>query len=566
MTFPHKSRLYQVLLRWFIIIGLLSVSLGLGSYLLFTYESVRGYAVSNIVEARDQQVIMLERWFEEKQRTINQFAITSVVKEKNIEGIKKLYEEYFLETETEFKSLFFADTTGKVLVDAKDTNPLLYVGDRSFFQASMKGEKFISEVLISRKDGSPVIIVSCPVYSEDNEIIGVVFGSLNLSKLNDFIAPFNIGKGGETFLVDKRGIMLTESRYTQELVDRGLIKDSTQNQFIINSPGVTNVINGQNGFQEYVNYRGKDVIAAFRWLPKYSWGFIVEVNKEGILGDWLYQMAIIVFVISLIMLLIITPLAKYLTGKIVAPLTNLTQRLELFTLNYKSDVLSWTALESYLYQEIEILSQSFYTMGEKLGQLMDNLETQAQHDALTGIPNRHYFFNRSMQIIDLTERNKRMCSLIFIDIDKFKGINDTYRHSAGDAILIHMAKLLETSIRFSDVVGRFGGDEFTIILPDTDFKGARYFAERIRLKIENTPVIIEGKEIFITASMGVAVYCGENKRVNRQEILEDLINRADTAMYRAKEKSRNTVEYDFELEDGRQLKLFISDEGGDVQQ
>lgn len=565
MTFTHKSRLYQVLLRWFIIIGLLSVSLGLGSYLLFSYESVRSYAVSSIIETRDQQVIMLERWFGEKQRTIVQFTLSSTLKEKNIDCIKRAYEEYLVGTDTDFESLFFADTTGKVLVDAKDINPLLYVGDRSFFQASMKGEKFISEVLISRKDGRPVITVSCPVYSEDNEIIGVAFGGLNLSKISEFIAPFNYGKSGETFLVDKRGVMLTESHFTQELIKKGLIKASTQYQYIVNSPGVTNVVSGLDGFQEYLNHRGKNVAAAYKWLPKYNWGFIVEVDKEEIIGNWLSQVLIIFSVIFLIMLLVITPLAKYLAGKIVAPLTNLTQRLELFTLNYKSDVLSWTALDSYLYQEIEMLSQSFYTMGEKLGQLMDNLETQAQHDALTGIPNRHYFFKRSMQIIDLTERNKRMCSLIFIDIDKFKGINDTYRHSAGDAILIHMAKLLEKSIRFSDVVGRFGGDEFTVILPDTDFKGARYFAERIRLKIENTPVLIEGNEIFITASMGVAVYCGENKRINRQEVLEDLINRADMAMYRAKRKSRNRVEYDFEFQDERQLKIFINDEGGDVQ-
>jgi diguanylate cyclase (GGDEF)-like protein len=111
------------------------------------------------------------------------------------------------------------------------------------------------------------------------------------------------------------------------------------------------------------------------------------------------------------------------------------------------------------------------------------------------------------------------------------------------------------------VIGRFGGDEFTIILPDTNIKGAKYFAERIRTQIDETPLQIDEDILHITVSIGVAVYYGTNARINRQEVLENLINRADTAMYKAKTKSRNRVEFDYGNEDEKQLKIFLEGDG-----
>jgi diguanylate cyclase (GGDEF)-like protein len=561
VTIPHKAKLYQVLLRWFLIIGLVSLSLGLGSYLLFSYQSEKDYAVNNLNNNRDQQVIIFESWLEDQTQTIAQFALTPTVKKENLIDVKKLFGNYLEKVETEFESIFFADINGKVLIDATDENPMLYVGDRSYFVQAMNGENYISEVVLSRKDGNPIFIISSPVYSEDDEIIGAVFGGIPLSRLSSLFTTFRSGYSGETFLVDNRGLMLTESRFTKEFVERGLIKETTQNEFIVNTPAVTNVINGKSGFKEYTNCRDKYVMAAYQWLPDLNWGLVVEIEKEEIMGNWINQIIAVIVVIFLIMILVIGPLSRYMAGKIVAPLLSLTERLDFFTVNYKSDVLSWTALETFVYQEVERLSQSFYSMAEKLGQLMENLETQAQHDALTGLANRHYFSKRSLQIVELTQRNNRECSMIFLDIDEFKIVNDTYGHSVGDTVLVHIARLLERSIRFSDVIGRFGGDEFTIILPDTNIKGAKYFAERIRTQIDETPLQIDEDILHITVSIGVAVYYGTNARINRQEVLENLINRADTAMYKAKTKSRNRVEYDYGNEDEKQLKIFLEGDG-----
>ncbi|MDX9871402.1 MAG: GGDEF domain-containing protein [Clostridia bacterium] len=300
-------------------------------------------------------------------------------------------------------------------------------------------------------------------------------------------------------------------------------------------------------------------------------GVYLFINYQAIIAGEAYQMATpqdqqimlltqlltVIIVIFFIMLLIIIPLAKYITGKIVTPLTHLTEKMEAFKADCKSEAMSWAALDTYAYQEIERLSRSFYAMAEKLGFLMENLQIQAHNDALTGIPNRHYFYQQGLQMIELTQRNERTCVLIFLDIDNFKVINDSHGHQAGDAVLIYLAKLLSKTIRFSDIIARIGGDEFTIMLPDTDLKGARIFAERLRQKIEESSLLYEDTELFITASMGVAVYTGINNRNgNRQEVLESLISRADAAMYRAKAKNRNRVEYDYEEDDEKQLIMF----------
>lgn len=281
----------------------------------------------------------------------------------------------------------------------------------------------------------------------------------------------------------------------------------------------------------------------------------VSVSLGLSLYMFFHYQALIAIIFTI--LLFIFPLSGYIAGKVVSPLINLTEKMENIKLDYKPDSMSWILLEKYEYQEIERLSHAFYALAEKLGVLMETLQVQAHHDALTGVPNRHYFYQQGLQIIELTQRNERTCALIFIDIDSFKLINDSHGHKAGDAVLIYLAKLIGKIIRFSDIMARIGGDEFIIMLPETDLKGAKKLAERIRRKVEDASLQYENTELFITVSMGVAVYTGiNNKTGNRQEVLESLISRADAAMYRAKAKNRNRVEYDHEDENEKQIIMF----------
>jgi len=125
---------------------------------------------------------------------------------------------------------------------------------------------------------------------------------------------------------------------------------------------------------------------------------------------------------------------------------------------------------------------------------------------------------------------------MMLDIDHFKKINDTYGHLAGDFVLKEIAKIVKNLIRKSDICGRFGGEEFVILLPNTKLSGAMKLAERIRETIQNHTFDFNGKKINVTVSIGIT-------SVGVNDSYESLISRADEALYEAKEKGRNRIEY-----------------------
>jgi diguanylate cyclase (GGDEF)-like protein len=123
-----------------------------------------------------------------------------------------------------------------------------------------------------------------------------------------------------------------------------------------------------------------------------------------------------------------------------------------------------------------------------------------------------------------------------LDADRFKKVNDTYGHPVGDQALVHLAQILTRKIRVTDLVGRYGGEEFMLLLPATTLDGARVIAERIRRTVMNTPVVVEGQSIRLTVSMGVV----SNKTEEVQDF-ESMLKQADGLLYRAKRSGRNRV-------------------------
>jgi two-component system, cell cycle response regulator len=168
---------------------------------------------------------------------------------------------------------------------------------------------------------------------------------------------------------------------------------------------------------------------------------------------------------------------------------------------------------------------------DALGQhIQDNINL-AQIDGLTGLYNRNYFHNKLLEEMSFN----KILSLVILDLDYFKKINDVYGHLVGDKLLQHVAQTIKNNLRSKDVLARFGGEEFILLLPANDLNTAYLIADRIRKLIEATAFYIgEQKEISITASFGVAMQL-EN------ELPESLIDRADKALYIAKETGRNKV-------------------------
>jgi len=157
------------------------------------------------------------------------------------------------------------------------------------------------------------------------------------------------------------------------------------------------------------------------------------------------------------------------------------------------------------------------------------------HDNLTGLYNRQYFTNAVSQHFALAKRNQTDLSILFIDADDFKDVNDTYGHHAGDNVLCQISSIITEAIRQSDVAARYGGEEFIVLLPFTNSIEALILAERIRINIEKSKLEVNGQNLKVTISGGIASF-----PVNAQSV-DDLINLADSALYRAKGAGKNNI-------------------------
>ena len=166
-------------------------------------------------------------------------------------------------------------------------------------------------------------------------------------------------------------------------------------------------------------------------------------------------------------------------------------------------------------------------------QLLDALCSLTMEDSLTGLFNRRYFDSRLVQEMQRALRDGTPCSLMMVDIDHFKEVNDQHGHQAGDQMLSHVARIMEETLRASDVTARFGGEEFTIILPNTGGGSAQMTGERIRAAVEASPLKRE-PPIHATISLGISTY-----KPPAFVTPEQLIRQADAAMYKAKQAGRN---------------------------
>jgi len=170
--------------------------------------------------------------------------------------------------------------------------------------------------------------------------------------------------------------------------------------------------------------------------------------------------------------------------------------------------------------------------------LYEKIRLRSVTDELTRLYNRRYFFVRVNEECERVNRyGGGWFSVLILDIDHFKQVNDTYGHLAGDEVLREIAKILKTSVRSTDVPARFGGEEFIVLLPETDLQGGLKFAERIRKKIEEYTFKYKDKTIPVTVSIGVASGgCKDNNRLP-----DVIIGQADKALYKAKDTGRNRV-------------------------
>jgi diguanylate cyclase (GGDEF)-like protein len=265
---------------------------------------------------------------------------------------------------------------------------------------------------------------------------------------------------------------------------------------------------------------------------EYSGSLFIVSNKDEIdkaTKEILFVLSLVFIFIILITLLIASKLQKIFTGPI-SILTTVMKDIEI-NHNYEQNI------SQSRNDEFQILFDGFNKMIKTIQEQDIRLKLWADTDPMTHLYNRRYIRKVSKFILDLAKRNEIDSSVLMLDIDNFKSINDTFGHDVGDEVIISLAAILQEESRNSDVLSRWGGEEFVILLPATNIDGALIIAEKIRKAIEEF-VIKTGdvQELKFTVSIGIS-------QVNKEKdiSIENSINRADKALYKAKDSGKNRV-------------------------
>ena len=219
---------------------------------------------------------------------------------------------------------------------------------------------------------------------------------------------------------------------------------------------------------------------------------------------------------------------------------NMVLRLDQTLTTLKQKEIELTNLAQTLQKEVNMRSAAV----QALRQSEAEFKYLSEHDPLTGILNRRSFMSMTSDIIKESGKRRLPCCLAIMDVDHFKNFNDTYGHMAGDEALQQVVKLSNALLRRTDIMGRYGGEEFTFFFSRTDLEQGLKTAERIRKAIGNTPIITEGHhQATLTVSIGVVYVPPDIKEHRDYLLLQRYIQAADSALYQAKKNGRNQVTF-----------------------
>ncbi len=255
-------------------------------------------------------------------------------------------------------------------------------------------------------------------------------------------------------------------------------------------------------------------------------GRLVLIYNTNEINNTLWMILKILLAVSVVIFLIMLKISSLLQKRLTKPIYLLVNTMKEIiehnnftkTIDAKSD------------DEFQTLFDGFNTMLHEIQKDKAKLEAMAYTDPLTGVYNRRHFYGLVNNFSDISRREQKASTILILDIDKFKNINDTYGHDAGDRVIQELAKVVLENIRKGDIFCRFGGEEFVLFLPYTNYESAKIVAEKIRESIEASRGV---KNIKFTVSIGIGKFIDD---------IDAAIKKADTALYTAKESGRNRVE------------------------
>jgi diguanylate cyclase (GGDEF)-like protein len=412
-----------------------------------------------------------------------------------------------------------------------------------------RGDIYLSDITINHDKGAhsglnkPTVTVSTPVFSRKGKRLGLIVINIDLNGLARLLKS-NLPSTYQLYLSNQWGDFLIHPDATQTFgFDRDkriLIQDSFRPVLsLIHGKGMNVVTNVDTAPQQEGGH-----VAAFVRLP---FGDTIEkrfvilglsqplsnITRETNRLSWDTIQIILAF--SGLALLLSALVSRIVTG----PLNAMVSAINNFS---KEHVISTLPLSRK--DELGVLSRSFHGMQteimahlSELNESRKALDHLSRHDTLTGLPNRRMFFDRLEHAIAKSRRSGKQLAVLFVDMDRFKEINDTFGHAVGDKLLINVANHLKSSVREVDTVARLGGDEFVILLDTIDDpRHVTTIVSKLHNLFQND-MQIDGRNLQVYASIGVGIFPRDGKDA------EEMMQYADQAMYKSKKVGGNTASF-----------------------
>lgn len=418
---------------------------------------------------------------------------------------------------TDYDELLVLDPTGRVAATTAGRPGAIHLPP-DWPGLAQKDKGILGPLYRDEAGAQPVMMIAVPIRAASGRLLGVLAAKLNLQTIHAVLRRFAVGTTGHVYVVLPDGTRVISSRRTLSAAGQTRPAAGAGAPGRPTSDGATLV---------YRDDEGQKVVGTLRRVPQLNWIVVAEIAEEEAYARVLRLRTLTVLIVS--GLLLGMGLTAYLLGlTIVRPLDRLTQgaaKVAGGDLQVDLPVSGGG--------EVGYLTEVFNDMVARLRHGRDELARASVTDSLTGLYNRKHLMETLTGELARGRRYQHRCSVLMIDIDRFKQYNDGFGHLAGDELLTRLARLFRESIRASDYAARYGGEEFLIMLPETAVDGAMEFAERIRARVAAEPFGDAGQQV--TVSIGVA---GSREHGDTPEAL---IASADAALYQAKRRGRNRV-------------------------
>lgn len=514
-----RVRLFSLLL---IVLPVLASALLFGIFLKGRAEEQERFHLDVLLE---QYTAEADAWLERCMADVAFLAESEEARDLNMKGLGRLLTA-FSHTHQGFIALSFVNAQGVTVLDPSGTPAGMDLSDREYFLAARRGDRAITDVITSRATGLPVLVFSAPVLGPERDFRGIILGASSPAALDQMARLAATSEGRIIRILDRKGERVTGRSGPQA----GVVGPPLE------SPLRELVFKDMPLPPTYPDGAGRLVVGRSRPLKDGVWMAVAETPLAVVhAGVWGFLAVAVLAALAVIVLL--TPALLRLTRSVEAPLEEMARLSRAMEEGGRDIDCAPGAFRTAPY-EIRTLYDAFCHMTGKLRDTISQLAVCAITDALTGLANRRSLLDEGRRLAAFCRRAGIPFSVLMIDLDGFKQINDTLGHQAGDEVLRHVADQLHKAARGTDFVARYGGEEFVVLAPGAGAPQALSLAERLRESVEAGACPLENQSVLCSVSIGVATLDGSG---SPEQDLEAALGRADQALYQAKNAGRNRV-------------------------